>query len=419
MPAIAVPPTVPASVEVYRKLATREFVSGSNQASVFIVGTVLSIVAVIVMVLRIYCRISITQGGLRVDDWLMLAGVVGNVGFSIANMTCAWYGAGIHVADRALETWLENNAGLFQSHYANRLLYVIALGLVKMSLLISYLRLGPDRWARHAIYFLMFTVIGLTLATMFVCIFECWPPSLYWKLSAEFSSLAAKKCMNDTSRKIFFQANGIINIVQDIGIYLLPIPILWKLQVPRRQKFAMLFLFSVGFVSLVAACIRVHYILKISKGEDIWYYFADYLNWCSIEVYAAIICGSASTFCVLFKTFAPQLWEGSWYNNGVNPEAGAQHPYNKSGSGSFALGIFGQANETRSTRSKRSKRGLTTLDNNSEEAIIVYKGELSAAQINGKNNGIIMNREFHMEIGTASVQGDEEKKLIIPESLRS
>ncbi|KAK4164572.1 hypothetical protein QBC43DRAFT_48544 [Cladorrhinum sp. PSN259] len=408
MPAIALP-TVPVVAEVYHKLATREFVPGSNQASVFIVGIVFSVVAITVMALRIYCRLYITQGGLGLDDWLMLAGVICNVGLSAANMVCAWYGAGVHMTDRPLEEWLLNYPGLFQSNYANRLLYVLALCFVKMSLLVFYLRVDPRNLTRYAIYFLMFTVIGLTVATVLICIFECWPPALYWDVPAQLSGLAAEKCMNPASRQTFFEANGIINIVQDIGIYLLPVPMLWKLQVPRRQKAALLFLFCIGFVALAAGCVRYSYVLKLADTADIWFYFADSLNWCSIEVYAAIICGSASTFRVLFKTYTPRLWAGSWYGNGVSVEAGSKHPYNKSGSSSFALRTFGQGDDD--SRSKRSKNQLTGLDSNSEEAIMP-KGEPSA-----HNNTILMNSEFHMEVGTASLNGDQEKH-IVPQSLR-
>lgn len=36
----------------------------------------------------------------------------------------------------------------------------------------------------------------------------------------------------------------------------------------------------------VAGGIRYYYVLKLENEEDIWFYFADSLNWCSIEVYA-------------------------------------------------------------------------------------------------------------------------------------
>ncbi|KAK4186371.1 hypothetical protein QBC35DRAFT_387350 [Podospora australis] len=392
------------------QLSRRAFQAGSNQTSVFIVGIVFSVIAIVVMALRVYCRLVITQGGLGLDDILMLIGVVLNIGLSVANMVCAWYGAGVHTTELSLE----NYPGLFKSNYANRLLYVFAMGFVKVSLLVFYLRVDPRKWMRYTIWFIMFTVIGLTVATALICIFECWPPATYWDVAAQLSGEAASKCMDISRRQTFFEANGIINIVQDTAIYLLPIPMFWKLQVPKRQKAALLFLFCIGFVALAAACVRYYYVLKLANTEDIWYYFADSLNWCSIEVYAAVICGSASTFRVLFKTYMPRLW-GSNMRYGISGRPGGSHPYDQSNSGSFALKTFGQGDDKKSKLS--SKRGeLTALDSNSEEAIVPK----ASKDFGGRNNTIVMNSEFHMEVSenAASVNGDIHKGHVVPQSLR-
>lgn len=59
---------------------------------------------------------------------------------------------------------------------------------------------------RWAVYFLIFTVIGLTVSTACICVFECRPPSLFW----DVSGLNADKCMDPGQRQTFFEANGII-----------------------------------------------------------------------------------------------------------------------------------------------------------------------------------------------------------------
>jgi hypothetical protein len=41
-------------------------------------------------------------------------------------------------------------------------------------------------------------------------------------------------------------------------------------------------------VAVAAGCIRFYYVLFLSNETDIWYYMADSLNWCSIEIYAGI-----------------------------------------------------------------------------------------------------------------------------------
>lgn len=101
---------------------------------------------------------------------------------------------------------VENYEYLLKSNYANRLLYVVALCFVKLSILVFYLRVDHRKYTRWAIYFLMFTVIGLSIATALICIFECWPPALYW----DVANLPHEKCMPASQRQVFFEANGII-----------------------------------------------------------------------------------------------------------------------------------------------------------------------------------------------------------------
>jgi hypothetical protein len=101
---------------------------------------------------------------------------------------------------------LENYPHLLKSNYANRLLYVFSLCFVKLSILVFYLRIDHRKWTRMSIHFLMFTVIGLTISTACICIFECYPPSLFW----DMSGLNRHKCMDPKQRQTFFETNGII-----------------------------------------------------------------------------------------------------------------------------------------------------------------------------------------------------------------
>ena len=37
---------------------------------------------------------------------------------------------------------------------------------------------------------------------------------------------------------------------------------------------------------IIASCVRFYYVLFLADEADIWYYMADSLNWCNIEIYA-------------------------------------------------------------------------------------------------------------------------------------
>lgn len=47
-------------------------------------------------------------------------------------------------------------------------------------------------------------------------------------------------------RPAIYIATAVANIVSDVMIFSLPIPIVVKLQIPRRQKIGLFFIFAVG-----------------------------------------------------------------------------------------------------------------------------------------------------------------------------
>lgn len=54
--------------------------------------------------------------------------------------------------------------------------------------------------------------------------------------------------------KIISTNTHLASVVQDVAIYLLPIPIIWNLQMPLNQKIALVSLLCVGLVAVAGMC---------------------------------------------------------------------------------------------------------------------------------------------------------------------
>ncbi|KAL4780061.1 hypothetical protein BJX76DRAFT_339165 [Aspergillus varians] len=279
-------------------LEPRALESGSRQASVFGVGGAFVVFITAVIAVRVYVRLVMLRA-LGTDDILMVIGTVLGIGLTAASMVAAYYGVGRHRSHIPEEDYLPMLKGI----YSTRVIYVLSLMFVKMSLLIFYLRLDPRRYMNWAVYALLFIVIGLSIASFFILTFSCFPPSKFW----DVTGTAEGHCMDPDSQQIFYEANGILNIITDILIYVVPIPMLWRVRISRRRKAAILGVFSVGVLSIAAGCVRYDFVRKLAHNEDQYYYLADSLNWCSIEIYVAIFCGSAPSLSVLVKTIAPAI----------------------------------------------------------------------------------------------------------------
>ncbi|KAI2884367.1 hypothetical protein CBS76997_7329 [Aspergillus niger] len=121
-----------------------------------------------------------------------------------------------------------------------------------------------------------------------------------------------------TSQK-FYEVNGILVIVMDILIWAVPIPMLWRVRISLRKKIAVLGVFSVGLLSIAAACVRYNTVLQLANNPDETYVLAASLNWCGIEAYVAIFCGSTPALYVFVKRYLPQILGPSYAHNPTYP----------------------------------------------------------------------------------------------------
>lgn len=100
---------------------------------------------------------------------------------------------------------------MLKANLATRLLYVVAITLVKFSILVFYTKLDHRKPTRWAIYFLMAFVGALGIVTFFVLAFVCVPPSLFWKPAEQ--ALHPEKCLKQSTQQIFFDINGVLKYV--------------------------------------------------------------------------------------------------------------------------------------------------------------------------------------------------------------
>ncbi|KAF2642889.1 hypothetical protein P280DRAFT_468190 [Massarina eburnea CBS 473.64] len=331
----------------------RAFEHGTKQVSMFSVGIPFILVSIAVVSVRIHVVLHLLSKNLAIDDYFMVIGTFFTICLSVANMICGWYGVGMHTLDIPPE----NLVPMLKANLATRLLYVVAICFVKLSILLFYLNIERRRAWRWTGYFLMAFVLALSLATFFVLLFVCVPPSLFWNPVEQ--ALHPEKCMKQSTQQAFFELNGVLNIVQDVSIIIFPIGMIWNLKMSIRRKIGLAALFSVGLVAVAAGSVRFYYVLSLAKEADLWYYMADSLNWCSIEIYAGIIASSAATFNKLVKEYLPKKWSGS-YGSSATP----RHNYQS------AEQIKMRSHGTHSSR----KHGIIGLTENDSEEAIVSKG---------------------------------------------
>ncbi|KAK8125418.1 uncharacterized protein PG998_001177 [Apiospora kogelbergensis] len=134
-------------------------------------------------------------------------------------------------------------------NYVVQILYNPILALVKSSLLILLLRLfGQKPGVRRFIIWLNTINLASMVSIFFAVVFQCFPLQKAWKPRLE------GYCVD---RRILFVAASAINIVLDLLILGLPLRIFVGLQIPKRTKIALMFLFLLGFLTTLVGISRL------------------------------------------------------------------------------------------------------------------------------------------------------------------
>jgi hypothetical protein len=143
------------------------------------------------------------------------------------------YGMGRHISEQP-PSWREPYT---KADVTAALSYSASAMFVKLSLLAFYLRLSPNRSFRVLTYIIIFISASFGISSILAAGLQCIPISMLW------DATQPGHCINiDT----FYFANAGIHILTEILIYVLPLPTLWKLHLPLRQKLGLCGLVGLG-----------------------------------------------------------------------------------------------------------------------------------------------------------------------------
>lgn len=205
------------------------------------------------------------------------------------------FGLGKHIGDLPPTT---NFAASLELFYFGEATYYITVSLTKMSILFLYLRLIPSptykiiNWTMMA--FVALTGICCTIAG----IFQCNPIPKAWHTELEGT------CFNQVA---LFLANAGLNIFQDLIIYVLPVRTLWSLQLPRKQRVALVIVFVIGAFVCITGILRLQSLTVASVSKDpTWDNYGSAI-WSSIESNVGIVCASLAHLKPMIARYAPRL----------------------------------------------------------------------------------------------------------------
>lgn len=159
-----------------------------------------------------------------------------------------------------------------------------SMAFIKISIIVFLRRLlGTLTFYRAFTMGLIVFVTCWALAALLVNIFQCWPVQYYYDKDLN------GHCMGH--QREFFQCMGSLALIEDVFILCLPIPVVWRLKITMRQKFAVTFVFSLGGLVCIFSLLRLIEFRRFIV-TDLASSSALESIWTVLEINVAIITGS-------------------------------------------------------------------------------------------------------------------------------
>lgn len=169
-------------------------------------------------------------------------------------------------------------------------------------MLCFYLRIFPNRSFVYSAYLAMAFVAIPTIVFIFLQIFQCAPVSYIWE--GWVDGFGKHQCINVNT---LAYAAASFSIAQDFIILVLPLPLLYSLNMGSRSKAGIMIMFSLGIFIMVTSCVRLRYILSFGATTNPCWDYADPLIWTGLEAAVSIIVACLPAIRVLVNRLMPGM----------------------------------------------------------------------------------------------------------------
>ncbi|KAF2833976.1 MFS monosaccharide transporter-like protein [Ophiobolus disseminans] len=248
------------------------------------------------------------------DDYTMMLAWVLAFGASFSICYGASKGLGRRQEDIPKE-WLRP---MKQTSWAFSVLYNPALMATKTSILVFYLTLSKTqkvfRWATIATLVVV-NVGGLALTILNIV--QCRPVPAAWASPVPPSA----SCTNVVT---IYLSSAPLNIITDLAIFFLPMPILTSMRLPKKQKIILVITFGFGIFVAIIDVVRIAYLQDAQRatlraaqtdhaesgndqrntGDFAWYSSLSFM-WSTVEINVGIMCGCVPALKPLARRFLP------------------------------------------------------------------------------------------------------------------
>ncbi|KAI0146082.1 hypothetical protein F4776DRAFT_392587 [Hypoxylon sp. NC0597] len=263
-----------------------------NGLHVWRVAVVMPFITFIFVALRFYTRTYLLRAKkYTIDDYIVALTMLVCIAHSVLMAIATYNGMGLHI-------W-QYDADLNSRYYLwvgiTSEFYVLGLCGFKSALILMYIQLFGvyDRF-RWTCYGTLFFCVSYLFCNMMTEFFGCHPIKKKWEPGLP------GECINSTAAATFY---GACNMASDLIIAILPLTMIWKLQVAtRRQKIGLSLVLSCGFIAWAVAVARwgIAIFNLVGTADRPWWAGVSF-TLSILEIHTGLICACVATLGPLWK----------------------------------------------------------------------------------------------------------------------
>ncbi|MCJ1311799.1 hypothetical protein MMC25_005472 [Agyrium rufum] len=244
----------------------------------------LTILVVVTIALRISTRVNVLKA-IGADDYIMIvAGVLQVISQGFLTLTVR-YGLGKHLAD------LTNPAvaipEIIKANWESQTPGILASIVARISIAVLLLRLfNRKEWFRWYIYVVTAAQTLVECLLIIVIWAQCKPVEALW------NQAIPHKCWNPKIETDIAYLGQAIFTLSDLTFVLIPVIIVYNLNMSWRNKFGLIIVLSLGLFTMVASIMKLLGVQGTSESKDPTYDTTTPLLWATVEQSLVIIMGN-------------------------------------------------------------------------------------------------------------------------------
>ncbi|KAJ5782859.1 hypothetical protein N7457_004633 [Penicillium paradoxum] len=138
---------------------------------------------------------------------------------------------------------------LLQLAIPMQFLWVLSLSCTKISILLLYLAIFPVTWVVRTVWVNIAVILTWTVGTILAGCLICRPFAYNWD-----QTIPGGSCGNQVTS---FTVTGVINVVTDVVVLVIPMPLLYTLQLAIYKKVTLMIIFGLGTVTCIISILRI------------------------------------------------------------------------------------------------------------------------------------------------------------------